>query len=125
VAAFAYHCYFRARNLEGVGGSSIRVPDRVHKPGVPQSRFDDVYRAPSHRARGSISLAMTTAILGRFLRPLQAPRRWILKSPEHVFSIDALTGVFPDAMLVLTHRDPGHVRVSAARVTELLRAPSR
>jgi hypothetical protein len=45
------------------------------------------------------------------------------KSPEHVFSIDALTGVFPDAMLVLVHRDPGHVLVSAARLTELLRAP--
>jgi hypothetical protein len=40
-----------------------------------------------------------------------------------VFSIDALTGVFPDAMLVLAHRDPGHVLVSAAQLTELLRAP--
>lgn len=28
-----------------------------------------------------------------------------------------------DAMLVLVHRDPGHVLVSAARLTELLRAP--
>ena len=129
MAAFAYHCYFRARNLEGVGGSSIRVPDRVHEPGVPQSRFDDVYRAPSHRAPGSISLGYDDGyrFLGWFLRHLQgpgeAPRRWILKSPEHVFSIDALTGVFPDAMLVLAHRDPGHVLVSAARLTELLRAP--
>ena len=52
-----------------------------------------------------------------------APRRWILKSPEHVFSFDALARVFPDAMLVLAHRDPGHVLVSAARLTELLRAP--
>jgi hypothetical protein len=40
-----------------------------------------------------------------------------------VFSFDALTRVFPDAMLVLAHRDPGHVLVSAARLTELLRAP--
>jgi hypothetical protein len=40
-----------------------------------------------------------------------------------VFSFDALTRVFPDAMLVLVHRDPGHVLVSAARLTELLRAP--
>jgi hypothetical protein len=31
--------------------------------------------------------------------------------------------MFPDAMLVLVHRDPGHVLVSAARLTELLRAP--
>jgi Sulfotransferase family len=40
-----------------------------------------------------------------------------------VFSFGALTRVFPDAMLVLAHRDPGHVLVSAARLTELLRAP--
>ena len=56
--------------------------------------------------------------LAQFLRHLRvrsdAPRRWILKSPEHVFSFDALTRVFPDAMLVLVHRDPGHVLVSAA-----------
>jgi Sulfotransferase family len=66
--------------------------------------------------------------LARFLRLLQdsgaAPRRWILKSPEHVFSFDALARVFPDAMLALVHRDPGHVLTSAARLTELLRAPS-
>jgi hypothetical protein len=107
VAAFAYHCYFRARNLEGVGGFSVRVPDRVHEPGGPQPRFDDVYRARSHRALGSISLGYDDGyrFLGWFLHHLQgpgeAPRRWILKSPEHVFSIDALTGVFPDAMPVL------------------------
>jgi hypothetical protein len=40
-----------------------------------------------------------------------------------VFSFDSLTRVFPDAMLVLVHRDPGHVLVSAARLTEVLRAP--
>ena len=38
-------------------------------------------------------------------------------------SFDALTRMFPDAMPVLVHRDPGRVLVSAARLTELLRAP--
>ena len=91
-------------------------------------RFDDVYRAPSYRAwldRSGYDEGYR--FLARFLRHLQgpgaAPRRWILKSPEHVFSFDALARVFPDARLVLVHRDPGHVLVSAARLTELLRAP--
>jgi Sulfotransferase family len=91
-------------------------------------RFDDVYRAPSYRAwldRSGYNEGYR--FLGRFLRHLQgpgsAPRRWILKSPEHVFSFDALARAFPDARLVLVHRDPGHVLVSAARLTELLRAP--
>jgi hypothetical protein len=89
-------------------------------------RFDDVYRAPSYRAWLAASgHDEGYRFLARFLRHLQggAPRRWILKSPEHVFSIDALARVFPDAMLVLVHRDPGHVLASAARLTELLRAP--
>jgi hypothetical protein len=91
-------------------------------------RFDDVYRAPSYRAWLDASgYDEGYRFLARFLRHLQgpgeAPRRWILKSPEHVFSIDALAHAFPDSMLVLVHRDPGHVLVSAARLTELLRAP--
>jgi Sulfotransferase family len=91
-------------------------------------RFDDVYRAPSYRAWLDASgYDDGYRFLARFLRHLQgpgeAPRRWILKSPEHVFSFAALTRVFPDAMLVFAHRDPGHVLVSAARLTELLRAP--
>ncbi len=91
-------------------------------------RFDDVYRAPSYRAWLDASgYDEGYRFHARFLRHLQgagrAPRRWILKSPEHVFSFDALAHVFPDAMLVLVHRDPGHVLASAARLTELLRAP--
>jgi hypothetical protein len=91
-------------------------------------RFDDVFRAPSYRAWLHASgYDEGYWFLARFLRHLQgpgeAPRRWILKSPEHVFSIDALSRAFPDAMLVLVHRDPAHVLASAARLTELLRAP--
>jgi hypothetical protein len=91
-------------------------------------RFDDVYRAPTYRAWLDASgCDEGYRFLARFLRHLQgpgeAPQRWVLKSPEHVFSFDALAKVFPDAMLVLVHRDPGHVLVSAARLTELLRAP--
>jgi hypothetical protein len=91
-------------------------------------RFDDVFRAPSYRAWLHASgYDEGYRFLTRFLRHLQgpgeAPRRWILKSPEHVFSIDALARLFPRAMLVLAHRDPGHVLASAARLTELLRAP--
>jgi hypothetical protein len=91
-------------------------------------RFDDVFRAPSFRAWLAASgYDEGYWFLARFLRHLQgageAPRRWILKSPEHVFSTDALARVFPDALLVLVHREPGHVLASAARLTELLRSP--
>jgi hypothetical protein len=32
--------------------------------------------------------------------------RWTLKSPHHALALDALTAVYPDAQLVLVHRDP-------------------
>jgi hypothetical protein len=33
-------------------------------------------------------------------------RRWVSKSPAHLFFLDALLGAFPDASVVQTHRDP-------------------
>lgn len=35
-----------------------------------------------------------------------APGRWSLKSPHHGLALDALLGQYPDARLVVTHRDP-------------------
>ncbi len=32
--------------------------------------------------------------------------RWTLKSPHHAIALDALTSVYPDARLVILHRDP-------------------
>jgi hypothetical protein len=32
--------------------------------------------------------------------------QWTLKSPHHAIALDALTAVYPDARLVLLHRDP-------------------
>jgi hypothetical protein len=33
-------------------------------------------------------------------------KRWILKNPSHLFALDALLAVYPDALIVQTHRDP-------------------
>ncbi|MFC7449211.1 sulfotransferase family protein [Rhodococcus daqingensis] len=33
-------------------------------------------------------------------------RRWVLKSPSHVFALDEIMKVYPDALLVRTFRDP-------------------
>ena len=37
---------------------------------------------------------------------LRGGTRWVLKSPQHLEQIRTLAKVFPDATLVLTHRDP-------------------
>jgi hypothetical protein len=33
-------------------------------------------------------------------------RRWVLKNPSHLVALDALMAVYPDALVVQTHRDP-------------------
>ena len=63
---------------------------RIYEPVFRSPRFDDVYRAPSHRAWLDASgYEEGDRFLARFLRHLQgrgdAPRRWILKSPKHRF----------------------------------------
>lgn len=44
----------------------------------------------------------------RVLQLLQsrAPGRWALKTPHHALFLDALLAQYPDARLVMTHRDP-------------------
>jgi hypothetical protein len=59
----------------------------------------------------------------RFLQHLQlgcSTRRWVLKSPDHIFSKEALLAVFPDALLIQTHRDPLEVLKSSSQLTHVL-----
>ncbi|MGV9736979.1 sulfotransferase family protein [Rhodococcus aetherivorans] len=35
-----------------------------------------------------------------------AGKRWVLKNPSHLFALDELLTVYPDALIVVTHRDP-------------------
>lgn len=41
-----------------------------------------------------------------FLRGEKGRRRWLLKSPQHMENLRAIKAVFPDATMVITHRDP-------------------
>jgi hypothetical protein len=59
----------------------------------------------------------------RFLQHLQAgspARQWVLKSPDHVYGLEALFAVFPDALIIQTHRDPFDVLKSSCHLTEVL-----
>jgi hypothetical protein len=44
---------------------------------------------------------------------LRGPQRWILKSPQHLEQLLPLLDTFPDATIVVTHRDPVSVIRSA------------
>lgn len=47
--------------------------------------------------------------------------RWTLKNPWHPLWLDDLTSVYPDAQLVMTHRDPVEVVGSACGLLRLVR----
>lgn len=59
----------------------------------------------------------------RLLQLLQAeaPGRWTLKNPWHPLFLNALTTVYPDAQLVMTHRDPVDVVGSACSLLKAVR----
>jgi hypothetical protein len=58
----------------------------------------------------------------RFLQALEngEPKRWVLKSPDHVHSLEGLFAVFPDAVIVQTHRNPFQVLRSSTELTRVL-----
>lgn len=62
----------------------------------------------------------------RVLKLLQwrcPPRRWWLKSPAHMASIEALDAVYPDARFVMTHRDVAAVLPSLCALKYALTSP--
>lgn len=62
-------------------------------------------------------LASTYRYQRRVMKLLQwgePERPWRLKCPSHVLWLDALNSVFPDALFVMTHRDPTDVILSVA-----------
>ena len=94
-------------------------------------RFDSTYRVPSYRAwLDEAGHLEPYRFHRRFLQHLQHGRpdraaggggRWALKCPDHVFALDEIRTVYPDARLVFVHRDPVKVLLSVARLTEVLR----
>jgi hypothetical protein len=60
-----------------------------------------------------------------FLQHLQSrcpSPRWVLKSPGHLWALDALLGEYPNALLVQTHRDPLRIIASLSSLVARLRS---
>jgi hypothetical protein len=59
----------------------------------------------------------------QFLQYLQlgsGPKQWVLKAPDHVYSLRELFSIFPDAVIIQTHRNPLEVLRSSIQLTEVL-----
>lgn len=94
-------------------------------------RFDTTYRIPTYLAwQDARGHDLAYRFHKRFLQHLQHQSgddpdavQWVLKCPDHVFALDAIRRVYPDARIVFVHRDPLKVLPSVAKLTEILRQP--
>ena len=91
-------------------------PDHVHEelelmtPDFTSYNLEWVARAPkwrdyylSHDQTASYAYMKTVLQIMQWYRPRE---RWVLKSPQHLEQIGPLMTTFPDASIVVTHRDP-------------------
>jgi len=87
--------------------------------------FHSTYDVPSYqRWLDAADLRPVYESHRRQLQYLQwhcSAERWVLKSPGHLWALDALLSVYPDACIVQTHRDPLKVVASLASLLTLLR----
>jgi hypothetical protein len=105
-------------------------PDHIHEelelqlPDFSSYQLEWVARAPKwrdyyldHDQTPHYAYLKSVLQILQWRRNLGRPRpgeRWVLKSPQHLEQLGPLLTTFPDATLVVTHRDPVSVVQSAA-----------
>jgi hypothetical protein len=88
--------------------------------------FPTQYRVPSYARWLLYEADMRPAYRWHrvFLQHLQShhpTERWVLKSPGHIWALDALLAEYPNALLVQTHRDPLRIIASIGSLVARLR----
>lgn len=56
----------------------------------------------------------------RLLQSRRPPDRWLFKAPAHAYHLESLFRAYPDAKVIMTHRDPAKVIPSAISFVEAL-----
>jgi hypothetical protein len=98
----------------------------IHSYTLLSEEFVSTCHVPTYEAfLHAADLGPTYRWQRRFLQYLQMERpnsRWVLKSPDHIYCLDTLLNVFPDAAIIQTHRNPAEVVKSQIRLTKVLEA---
>ncbi len=96
----------------------------IHSYTLLSEEFASTCHIPTYEAfLRAADLVPTYSWQKRFLQYLQLHRKtrqWVLKSPDHVRGLKDLFAVFPDAVIVQTHRDPLDALRSAVQLAEVL-----
>src|SRR5438034_10485600 len=114
------------RYVHAVGAEVPQECIGLMTPTFMSDQFDAMYYVPSYRAWFfQQDLRPAYEYHRRFLQHLQfrrAARRWILKAPTHMFAMPALLSVYPDALVVQTHRTPVDAMASVSSLVTILRS---
>ena len=89
--------------LQGIDFSSY-LPEWQARP----YRWRDYYYAHDQRPHYAYGRKVLQALTW-----LKGPNRWVMKSPPHMENLPALDATYPDATVIVTHRDPVAVIQSA------------
>lgn len=104
-----------AQECVRITGSAFRsmiFPTMYHMPSYGHWLLHQADMSPAYRWHRT------------YLQHLQsehAGKRWVLKSPGHIWCLEALLAEYPNALLVQTHRDPVRIIASVSSLIALLR----
>ena len=90
-------------DLQGIDFSSY-LPEWLSRPHEWREHYYNHDQTPHYRYARRVLQAMTW---------LKGPNRWVMKSPPHMENLPAVLATYPDATVVITHRDPVAVIQSA------------
>ena len=118
-----------APGIDAIHPMDARLPQEclaMHGVQMASYEFPTTFPVPSYWEwlRGT-DMVPAYGVEKRFLQHLQSESpagHWVLKTPCHLMWLDALLAVFPDALLVHTHRDPTTVLASVSSLMATMRS---
>jgi Sulfotransferase family len=127
-AAASLWCFRQiVRQADAVYPVRARTPHEciaIHSYTLWSEEFLTLCQIPAYEAfLRSTSLQPAYAWERRFLQHLQShspAKRWVLKAPDHVYGLEELFSVFPDAVVIQTHRNPLEVLRSSSHLLEVM-----
>ena len=120
-----------APGIDAIHPMGARLPQEcllIMAYALMSMQFELCFHVPSYQAFYlDADLSHAYALHRRFLGLIGADtpeKRWVLKSPAHLGSLDALFREYPDAMVIQTHRDPVKVIASVSSLHFTVRGTS-
>ena len=114
------------RNHHPIGATLAQECVRITAGDFRSMMFSVTYDVPSYNTWHLHEADMSSAFRyhRRYLQHLQyaVEGQWLLKSPAHLWHLDALAAEYPDAVVVQTHRDPLRVLASISALAANLRS---